>query len=200
MIWRCRLATAIGILTALCAGARPASAQSLGDLARQEEARRKAIKSPAKVYTNDSLVRIPGETIPTPPGTVPVMPRPATDGTAKPEADAPAAAAAPPATPATPAADPAKTPEYWRKRIGDARDQRDRNRLYLDALQSRINGLWADFTARDDPSQRALIATDRQRALNELDRLTKDQQELEKQIASIEEEARRAGVPPGWLR
>ena len=28
-------------------------AQSLGDLARQEEARRKAIKQPAKTYTND---------------------------------------------------------------------------------------------------------------------------------------------------
>jgi hypothetical protein len=36
--------------------------------------------------------------------------------------------------------------------------------------------------------------------LNELERLTKDQQDLDKRITAIEEEARRAGVPPGWLR
>ncbi|MCX6537347.1 MAG: hypothetical protein NT151_00225 [Acidobacteria bacterium] len=197
MTWRFRLVIGIGVVAALCAGARPASAQSLGDLARQEEARRKAIKAPVKLYTNDSLVQIPGETIPTPPGPVPMVPKPAPNQSASLAADALAATGT---TPATPEPDPTKTPEYWRKRIGDARDQRDRNRVYLDALQSRINGLWADFTARDDPAQRALIAADRQRALNELDRLTKEQQELEKQLASIEEEARRAGVPPGWLR
>jgi len=197
MTWRCRLVIGIGVMAAVCAGARPASGQSLGDLARQEEARRKAIKAPVKVYTNDSLVRIPGETIPTPPGPVPATPGPATDRPAKPEADAPTAIGTPPAKPE---ADPATTPAYWRKRIGDVRDQRDRNKVYLDALQSRINGLWADFTARDDPAQRALIAAERQRALNEQDRLTKEQRELEKQMASIEEEARRAGVPPGWLR
>jgi hypothetical protein len=190
-----RLVIGIAVVGALCAGAAPASAQSLADIARQEEARRKAIKAPVKVYTNDNLVLIPGETIPTPPG--PAMPRPSNDPSVTPATDTPAAAGM---TPATPVPDPAKTPEYWRQRMGDARDQRDRNKVYLDSLQSRINGLWADFTARDDPAQRAVIAADRQRALNELERLTKEQQALEKQMAAIEEEARRAGVPPGWLR
>jgi len=197
MTWRYRLVIGIGVMAALCVAARPASAQSLADIARQEAARRKAVNAPVKVYTNDSLVKIPGETIPTPPGTAPVMPGPATDPSAKPAADSPPSSGA---VPGTPVSDPMKTPEYWRKRLGDVRDQRDRNKVYLEALQSRINGLWADFTARDDPAQRALIAADRQRAMNELDRLTKEQQELEKQTASIEEEARRAGVPPGWLR
>lgn len=201
MIWRFRLIVGVGCLAALCAWSGPVSAQSLGDLARLEEARRKAIKAPVKVYTNDSLVQIPGETIPTPPGPAPIAPNPApasvTDSSAKPPAGAPGATGA---TPETPATDALKTPEYWRKRIGDARDQRDRNKVYLEALQSRINGLWADFTARDDPAQRAVLLAERQRALNEQERLTKEQQELEKQIAAIEEEARRAGVPPGWLR
>ncbi len=200
MIWPCRLVIGISVVGALCAGARPASAQSLADLARQEEARRKAIKAPVKVYTNDSLVQIPGETIPTPPGPAPALPKPVADPSARSATDAPAATGATPGTPATPAPDPTKTPEYWRKRLGDARDQRDRNKVYLESLQSRINALWTDFTARDDPMQRALIAADRQRALNELDRLTKEQEDLERQLAAIEEEARRAGVPPGWVR
>jgi hypothetical protein len=195
---RWRLVIGIGVVAAICGGARPASAQSLVEAARQEEARRKAVKAPApvKLYTNDSLARIPGETIPTPPGAVSVSPTPATDPSARPEADAPAAGAAA----ATPAVDPAKTPEFWRKRVGDIRDQLDRNKVYLDSLQSRINGLWTDFTARDDPAQRSVIFEERQRAINELERLTKDQKELEKKLAAVQEEARRAGVPPGWLR
>lgn len=198
-----RLSLSLGIvgLAVLCAWPGPASAQSLGDVARLEEARRKAIKAPVKVYTNDSLVQIPGETIPTPPGPAPVAPNPApaagTDASGKPLPAAPGAAGT---TPDSPAVDVTKTPEYWRKRIGDVRDQRDRNKVYLEALQSRVNALWADFTARDDPAQRSLIVAERQRALNEMERLNKEQQELEKQISAIEEEARRAGVPPGWLR
>ena len=82
----------------------------------------------------------------------------------------------------------------------DARQQRDSNAITVDALQSQINALWADFTARDDPAQRALIGANRQKALDELDRCRAQQVQLDKAILDIEEEARRAGVPPGWLR
>ncbi len=67
-------------------------------------------------------------------------------------------------------------------------------------MESRINALWADFTARDDPAQRAVIAQDRQTALAELARLRQDEKDQAKAIADIEEEARQAGIPPGWLR
>jgi hypothetical protein len=36
-----------------------ARSQSLGDVARKEEERRKAIKTPGKIYTNDDLRRYP---------------------------------------------------------------------------------------------------------------------------------------------
>jgi hypothetical protein len=41
------------ILTLAATGA--VTGQSLGELAKQEEARRKAIQTPAKIYTNDSI-------------------------------------------------------------------------------------------------------------------------------------------------
>jgi hypothetical protein len=207
MFWCARVLVGFGVMAALGAMASPASSQTLGDLARLEEARRKTVKAPAKVYTNDSLPTIPGETIPTPPGPGTASPVAAADAGAKlgtapaaiPASGGTAPGAAPSAPVVAPEQDP-KTPEYWRKRIGDARELRDRNKVYLEALQSRINGLLTDFTARDDPAQRTVIAADRQRALAELDRLTKEQQDLEKQIAGIEEEARRAGVPTAWVR
>jgi hypothetical protein len=72
--------------------------------------------------------------------------------------------------------------------------------VFAEALQSRINALSADFAARDDPAQRAQIADDRQKALEELERVKTDIETSRKTVADIEEEARRAGVPPGWLR
>ena len=82
----------------------------------------------------------------------------------------------------------------------DARASVDRSRTFADALQSRINALTADFSARSDPAQRDQIAADRQKALTELDRVRKEIQDGAKAIADIQEEARKAGAPAGWVR
>ena len=76
----------------------------------------------------------------------------------------------------------------------------DRDRTLADALQSHINALTADFSARDDPAQRSALGVERQKALDELDRLKKSIVSDQKAIAVLQEEARRASVPPGWLR
>ena len=81
-----------------------------------------------------------------------------------------------------------------------ARERLERSKLFLEALQSRVNALTNDFYARDDPAQRAVIATNRNRALAEMERVKQDIVDATKSIADIEEEARKAGVPPGWLR
>ena len=78
--------------------------------------------------------------------------------------------------------------------------QLQRDQTYVDALQTRVNSLATDFVNRDDPAQRAVLASDRQKALGELDRLKKQIEATKKAIADLEEEARRANVPPGWLR
>ncbi len=70
----------------------------------------------------------------------------------------------------------------------------------MDALQSRINALTTDFVNRDDPYQRAVIEGDRVKAIAELERLKKELQLQTKAVDDLREEARRAGVPPGWLR
>jgi hypothetical protein len=166
--------------------AATASAQSLGELAKKEEARRKAIKKPGKVLTGDSIRAV------SPPSPGP------------PPAPAPAGAAAAAGAAATekpkPEVDRKAQEQAWRQRIQAARDALQRSQTFAEALQSRINGLTADFTARDDPAQRAVVANDRQKALAELDRVKNDIVQQTKAIADIQEEARRAGVPPGWLR
>jgi hypothetical protein len=182
-----RLLSAIGVAVAMTAAV---SAQSLGDLAKKEEARRQAIKKPSKVLTNDSLRSVPTPSAAPPAAAPPPAAASPADGTA---------AAATTQKPA-PEEDRKVQEAAWRQRIQGARDSLQRSQMFAEALQSRINGLTADFTARDDPAQRAVIANDRQKALAELDRVKNDITAQTKAIEDIQREARRANVPPGWLR
>jgi len=161
----------------------------LGELAKREEARRKAIKTPGKVLTNDTIK----STVPPSAPAAPAQPAPPSSA---PNAAPPAAAAEKP----KPEPDRKAQETAWRQRITTARDSLQRSQMFAEALQSRINGLTTDFTSRDDPAQRAVVANDRQKALAELDRVRNDITQQTKAIADIQEEARRAGVPPGWLR
>ena len=68
------------------------------------------------------------------------------------------------------------------------------------ALQNRIDGLWAEFTARDNPIQRSQIEQSRNDAIRELERTKTEAERLDQEIRDIQEEARRSGAPPGWLR
>ena len=51
-----------------------------------------------------------------------------------------------------------------------------------------------------DPAQRALIEQKRLAAIAEQDRVKADIAKQTKALADIEDEARRANVPAGWLR
>jgi hypothetical protein len=193
-----------------------ATGQSLAEVARAEAERRKTIAQPSRVYTNRDLKPVPG----------PVPPPPAEAGETSPEV-APSGArtkrngSSPSAASRRPRAktgddledaeedvdtteDEEKPREddeqRWRARMAEAREQVRRSRMFADALQSRINALNTDFSARDDPAQRSVIGTELNKALAELERVRGDIEAQEKAMTDLEEEARRAGVPPGWLR
>jgi hypothetical protein len=178
-------------LVMLVAFAGTVRAQSLADVARQEEERRKASPQPTKVYTNKDLVEVPGGTPPPPPAS-PSDTAAATDPSStsgggdsgKNDDDK----------------STARDKAYWTKRLKALQDKLDNDTAFASALQSQINGLTTDFVNRDDPSQRAVIEGQRNKALSELNRLKAAIPLDNKAIADLLEEARRAGVPPGWLR
>lgn len=179
-----------------------ASAQSLAELAKLEEERRKAITTPSKIYTNEDLrpSPAPARAATQAPAAAPAAP-PSPSGVQPPSpSGVPPASTADSAATETPAEVEKPDEAAWRQRIQAERDALQRAETFAEALQSRINALSTDFTARDDPAQRATIATDRQKALAELDRVQQEILQHTKAIAGIQEEARRAGVPPGWLR
>ena len=166
----------------------PLAAQSLADVSRQEEERRKVVKKPSKVLTNGDLRSVPG---PAPSATA--VTAPAGGGTTP-------AAAEPAADAEKKAEEPAKDQAYWSSRAKDLQTQLTRNETFAVALQARINALANEYTNQGDGVQQQAIATERQRTIDELNRLTKEIEDGKKAVASLQEDARRAGVPPGWLR
>ena len=178
---------------ALLAAVMPLTAQNLADVARAEEARRKTVKGQVKVYTNETLRGADGgEAPPAPPPQAPAT-APAPGSAAKPAAET---GTKPPA----PAAGAAKDEKVWRDRLAAAREALSRSQTFADALQTQINGLYTEFVNMSDPAQRALIEQKRLAAIAEQDRVKADIAKQTKALADIEDEARRANVPAGWLR
>jgi hypothetical protein len=178
-------------------GLSPLGAQSLGDVARKEEDRRKQVQTAAKVYTNKDLGSVPPSSV-TPP---PAGSGDTTEPSGKDPAKTPDAAKADDsASSKNKDKDNAKDPAYWAGRQKALQAALDHDSSFADALQVQINALTTDFVNRDDPAQRALIERNRLKALAELDQLKKQIAADKKAIADFQEEARRAAVPPGWLR
>lgn len=177
----------------------PMPAQSpLAEAARREAARRQAARAPSiPVYTNQDLDKLPPRSAPVVPPLPARQPTTVTTvgvGGATTEAAGQAAGA----EGGAPAA--ARGEEYWRKRITTARSNLSRAQMFVEALQTRINSLSADFVNRDDPAQRQQIFEQRQAALEEMSKVQAEITAFRQEIAAIEDEARRAGVPAGWLR
>jgi hypothetical protein len=166
----------------LVAGVASSGAQSLADVARKEEARRKKVAAPTKVYTDADVQKYAPTTsaAQTAASTVTGL-----DGNGKPVGAAAVAEGLPP------------DEAGWRARLQNARDGIDRNRLLLSALEqqqarssARRTGTADGEAPADDGSGRAA----------EIKRLKAEMDTFRATLANAEEDARRAGVPPGWVR
>jgi hypothetical protein len=162
-------------------------AQSLADVARKEEERRKALPPPTKVYTNKDLVDVPSGSA------AGAAADPAKESAAEKAIDKDLAKA-------EDKGGEKKDKAYWFGRLQALQQTLDRDTSFADALQSKINALTTDFVNRDDPAQRAVIERNRIKALAELAALKKSILDDQKALTDFQEEARRANVPPGWLR
>ena len=185
---RCVLAALV-----LCAFAGPAAAQGLGDAARKESERRSRVKGSAKdsnrVYTGDDLRRGAPETD--------AVPAAATSDPTRPPEREPESRNAPPASPAGVGGAPgAPSESLWRSRartLADTISRRERDVALADqeatgrAYDGPVNSSGRPNTQHAGAVERAQAA---RQAL----------EKARKALEDLEEEARRAGVPPGWIR
>lgn len=192
----------VGVL--LAGGIAQAQTSSLADLAREEQARRKAIKQPTRVYTNDdvrdvkplSLMGQGGKETPA-------------KGAAEAEGESGAEQAVGEGGKGAEGAKGGQSAKgatvgggdeaQWRERFASAREQLSRGRLQLEAMRGRVGRLaGARLTATE--SELAQVQGQQQETLQEYDRLRADVERFERAIVDLEAQARQAGVPPGWVR
>lgn len=163
------------ILLASFGGA--ALAQSLAEVAEQEK--RKRSKGPTRVYTNEDLLK----------GASPAdkdKPSPS-----------PAAVPSPETGPDSPGNGVA-----WRARAEAARAAVRGSETHVKQIEERIAMLNADVapTGFGDPFRLQTLEAQKAQARAELDKAKEALSKAQKALEDLEDEARRQGIPPGWLR
>jgi hypothetical protein len=181
----------VGLGMLVFAGA--AQAQSLADVAKEEQARRKSIKQPTRVYTNDDVKDVKP---------ISTMGQEAKGQAAGQGTGAGVADGASGAGDAKGAGAPTAgggNEGQWRERMAAAREQLSRTRIQLEAMRGRVGRLaGASLTAASEAEQ-GQVQRQQQETLQEYDRLRADVERYERALTELEEQARQAGVPPGWL-
>ena len=176
MTWMKRL---LFVVIAIAMTASVAAAQSLAEVAKKEKKRREENTSTSKkVITDRELTRSYGG-LPTS--------RAATSQTGDQEAEGQAASGETEDEAGGEQQDETKTPEYWQGRVSAAKAK-------IKQLEDQLN--------EDDWGEGQAVGVD-PRGANNLGRRQKAEQDLaaaRSELEAIRAEARRANVPPGWVR
>jgi hypothetical protein len=98
------------------------------------------------------------------------------------------------------AIDEKKQPDFWKKqqieletRIADLKES-------IKVEQLELNKLWSDFYIKNIPAEQSAIKVQISQLTNQMEQKKLFLNQSETQLADFYEKARKAGVPPGWLR
>ena len=89
---------------------------------------------------------------------------------------------------------------WWRLRLADMRSAIERGGRESVALESEIARLDLQAVTRDDPAQQSALRTQAADARAELEKRRVNVASARRDLEELLEQARRANVPPGWLR
>ncbi len=183
-------------------GVATASAQSLADVARKENERRKALGKATKVYTNEDVKSTrplttaaarPADAASPGSGAGQAGASAGQPGAVGSQATAGAAAAAGPGAAGAAGASGAAEADSAAKLTEQAealRHQTARDRLALEALHSRMNSLQYQAEQISDPALKARFMADRDAASVEAEALRREIEERNKALTAIEEKLR----------
>ena len=190
-----KYAWSVALTAGLVLVAAAAQAQSLADVARQEQERRKAIERPARVYTDADTQKNAPLT------TAAARPQPAADAAAADgaAADKDAAGKDQPAKDQV-AKDQPKDEASWRASVEGAREDLARSRRLLSAMEQQLVSMGIQASSAALAGQQAPNPARQQEAAREVERLRVDVQKYADALSKLEGDARDKGVPPGWVR
>ena len=183
---------AIGCVSLLvCATA--AAQTDLGAAAAKERERRKALAaSPSPAFTNDDLA-----------SEKQAAKEAAKEGGKPGEKPKPKPQPAPTPLPTATSDDSAQRRAQeagWRARAQRARQVVDQTAARVTTLEQQVARVAGETMASTDTNQILRLRAQREALENQLKDAREASRIAVEQLANVEEEARRAGVPPGWIR
>ncbi len=89
---------------------------------------------------------------------------------------------------------------WWRARMKQARDAAAREKAGYEAAEAAAGGYERSFPSWGSPAQQSSFAAELLRLRNDRDERKVRAEDAQRRVLEIEEEARRKGALPGWLR
>jgi len=96
--------------------------------------------------------------------------------------------------------DETKQPSYWRDKQAELEERIATLKAEIEAGQSELNKLWSDFYIRNIPAEQQAIREQISNLNAQIEQKKVFVADTESQLEELLERARKAGVPPGWLR
>jgi hypothetical protein len=168
-----------------------ASAQSLGDLAKQEKERRQQVNSDVKVITNKEAAKFNS-------GAVTTVSSPTNKGAEK---ETPEKAAVPSTKRVSdePVDFEGRPESWWRQTMADAHKNVKDLANEGNVLTLKLNDLQNQFYRESSGFKQQEIQREIQKTLYEQDRNKENFEKAQKELEDLQKEARKSGALPGWL-
>jgi hypothetical protein len=96
--------------------------------------------------------------------------------------------------------DEKKQPDFWKKQQTDLETRIAQLKENIASEQSELNKLWSDFYIKNIPAEQNAIKVQISQLTNQIEQNKLFLSQSETQLADLYEKARKAGIPPGWLR
>jgi hypothetical protein len=96
--------------------------------------------------------------------------------------------------------DPTQKPEYWQKQQSELEERIAGLKTDIESAQLELNRLWSEFYMKSVAAEQAAIRDQISQKTNEMEQKKVFLRESEVELENLLEKARKAGVPPGWLR
>jgi hypothetical protein len=117
------------------------------------------------------------------------------------ESDVPPQEAEGPAQPgAAKKDDVTKQPDFWKKQQTDLEGRIAKLKGEIESSQTDLNKLWSDFYIKNVASEQEAIRAQIAQLTTQIEQKKLFLDQSQTQLDDLFEKARKAGVPPGWLR
>ncbi len=90
--------------------------------------------------------------------------------------------------------------DFWKRQKIELETRIAQLKEGIDSEQSELNKLWSDFYIKNIPAEQDAIKVQIAQLTNQIEQKKLFLSESETQLAEFHEKARKAGIPPGWLR